>query len=112
VSRDDEIQAILEVGRRTRKPTPRWMWIAAMAVGVICAAGFAVAMLGHPSRPGQAGDPSRPGSRAPGDARDADRSASRPGLGLGLGLLLGAGAGVAIGVAIARQRRHSSRNIP
>ncbi|HEU4726241.1 MAG TPA: hypothetical protein VFT22_00060 [Kofleriaceae bacterium] len=105
MSRDDQIRAILEVGRQTRKPTPRWMWIAAMLVGVLCATGFLVAMLGEraPS--------SRPVAGGPARVPEGARSKPRPGL--GVGLLLGAGAGVVIGVAVARQRRsHSSRNSP
>jgi hypothetical protein len=57
VGRDEEIRAIVEIGRRTRKPNPRWLWIAAALVGVICAIGFAVMMLadaaprGHRDRP-------------------------------------------------------------
>jgi hypothetical protein len=92
-----EIQAIVEVGRRTRKPTPRWLWIAAGIVGVICATGFAVVMLG--------------------DAEPADppvaRRSSTGGGGLGIGLVIGAGGGLVIGFALARQRRdHSSRSRP
>jgi len=112
VARDDEIDAIVEVGRRTRKPTPRWLWIAAVLVGGICAIGFAVAMLaerapaGHP--PGElaghrAGEP----IAGPITGRPTGRS------GLGAGLVIGAGAALVIGFSIARHRRsHSSRNSP
>lgn len=100
MGRDREIQAIVEIGRRTRKPTPRWIWITATLVGVICATGFAVAMLGDREPP----------SHLPSDlvrGRPAARS------GLGIGLVIGAGAGLVIGFSIARQRRsHSSRNSP
>ena len=96
--RDDgheaQIDAIVEVGRRTRQGWPRWLWILAAIVGVICATGFAVVMLA--------------------DARPADHPVARrseSGAGLGTGLVLGAVVGVVIGFAIARQRRdHSSRN--
>ena len=96
MARDDEIAAIVEVGRRTRKPTPRWLWIAASIVGVICTTGFVVMMLG---------------TAEPTDPPVVRRSG--PGSGLGTGLVIGAGAGVAIGFALARQRRdHSSRRRP
>jgi len=95
-----EIQAIVEVGRRTRKPTPRWLWIAAGIVGVICATGFAVVMLGD-------AEPADPPV-----ARRSSSSSSSGG-GLGTGLVIGVGGGVAIGFALARQRRdHSSRSRP
>jgi hypothetical protein len=95
--KDKAIEAILEVGRRTRKPTPRWLWIAAAIVGVICATGFAVVMLGDAE---------------PADPPVARRSSSGGG-GLGIGLVIGAGGGVVIGFALARQRRdHSSRSRP
>jgi hypothetical protein len=114
VGRDDEIQAIVEIGRRTRKPNPRWLWVAATVVGVVCAAGFVVAMLGTP---GASGDPpgaaaSDPPGRLPrhSPGRSVD---GRAGWGLGTGLVLGVGAAIVIGGAVARQRRrHSSRKIP
>lgn len=91
-----QIEAILERGRGTRKPLPRGLWIAAAVVGAICAAGFAVAMLG---------------TAAPGGAQ-ATRSAP-DGAGFGTGIVVGAAGGLAIGFALARQRRdHSSRNSP
>ena len=53
VSRDADIEAILEHGRRTRTPTPRWLWVVAAIVGGICVVGFAIALLG-------AGEPAHP----------------------------------------------------
>jgi hypothetical protein len=104
VGRDDDIQAIVEIGRRTRKPTPRWMWIAAMLVGVICATGFAVVMLGDREPPRRLPD-QRPEHLVGG------RSVA--GSGLGIGLVIGVGAGLVIGFSMARHRRgHSSRNSP
>lgn len=88
VARDDDIRSIVELGRRTRKPTPRWLWIAALVIGVICAAGFAVVMLGE---------------RAPPDPRLTHRPATRSGF--GIGFTVGAGAGVVIGFAIGRHVR-------
>ena len=98
MARDDEIEAIARAGRRTRKATPRWLWLTAALVGVICATGFGVTMLGDV-------EPSvRPVVR---------RSEPGSGTGFGTGLVIGAAGGVAIGFALARQRRdHSSRKRP
>jgi hypothetical protein len=100
MGREEDIEKIVERGRQTRKPTPRWLWIAAVIVGGVCMAGFAIAMFGK---------------REPMATREAatvePRSAG--GSGLGIGLVIGAGVGIVIGVSIARQRRsHSSRNKP
>jgi drug/metabolite transporter (DMT)-like permease len=96
VTREDDIAAIALRGRRTRKRNPRWLWIAAAIIGVVCAAGFVVAMFAD---------------RAPPDHRLQSRAPARPGL--GVGLVIGVAVGLAIGVAVARQRRdHSSRNNP
>jgi hypothetical protein len=96
VTRDDRIEAIVQIGRRTRTAPPRWLWMLAAIVGVICATGFAVVILtdvepaGHP----------------------VERRAA-PASGLGTGLLIGAGGGVVIGFALGRHRRdHSSRKSP
>jgi hypothetical protein len=94
---ESALQAIGERGRRTRKPTPRWLWIAAILVGAVAAAGFAIAMLAE-------GDPSGASQTAP---RASQHS------GLGSGLVIGAVVGLVIGFSIARQRRsHSSRSNP
>ena len=99
---DEAIDRIVEVGRRTRKPTPRWLWIAAIVVGALAAGGFAAAMFAEPP---------------PTTAARAERSPG--GAGLGSGLLIGVALGIVIGYAIARsgsaerQRRdHSSRSSP
>lgn len=90
------ISAIAERGRRTRKRPPRWQWVAAGVVGLICMIGFAAAMLGEP---------------VPGHRRVEPVPVA--GAGLGVGLAIGAGAGLVIGFAIGRHRRdHSSRNSP
>ena len=100
MGRDDDIQAIVELGRRTRQPTARWLSIAAAVVGVICAVCFAVMMLGDREPPRQS--PSHLAERRP-----------EAGAGLGGGLVIGAGGGIVIGFAIGRQRRrHSSRKSP
>jgi hypothetical protein len=97
---DDDIEAIIEVGRQTRTPTPRWLWIAATIVSVICVICFMVMMGGDREIPSD--PPSRPI-----DSRPAASS------GLGIGLAIGVGVGIAIGFSIGRQRRsHSSRNSP
>lgn len=96
VNRDDDLEAILEHGRRTRTPTPRWLWLVAAIVGGGCAVAFAVALLGG-------GDPAH--------AAVEHRPASAGGL--GIGLLIGTCVGIVIGFSIARQRAdHSSRNSP
>lgn len=88
-----KIEAIVELGRRTRARAPRWLWIAAGVVGAICLAGFIAMVLGDREPP-----------RQPVARRPASES------GLGTGLVIGAGMGVVIGFAIGRQRRnHSSR---
>lgn len=93
---EDPIDAIVATGRRTRSAPPRWQWVTAAIVGVICATGFAVVMLGD------AGPSVAPVPRAMGS-----------GAGFGAGLAIGAAGGVAIGFALARQRRdHSSRSRP
>lgn len=90
------IAAIAARARQSRKPTPRWMWIAAAVVGALCAAGFVIFMA-SPGEP-----PAHPLART-----------SDTGSGLGTGLVIGAVVGVVIGFTIARQRGdHSSRNNP
>jgi hypothetical protein len=90
------IDRIVEIGRRTRKPTPRWLWIAAIVVGALAAGGFAAAMFAEPQ---------------PTMASRAERSPR--GAGLGSGLVIGIAVGIVIGYALARQRRdHSSRSSP
>jgi hypothetical protein len=104
VARDEDLQAIAELGRKTRTPTPRWLWITAAVIGAVCAVGFAAMMLG-------ARDPAhRPARQLPSQVVD---SRSVAGGGLGIGLVIGLGVGIVIGFSIARQRRsHSSRNSP
>ncbi|HEY0991691.1 MAG TPA: hypothetical protein VGD80_31780 [Kofleriaceae bacterium] len=88
------IDRIIEVGRRTRTPPSRALWIAAIVVGILAVAGFAIAMLAEP-------EPSERPERLP------------DGSGLLSGLVIGAAVGIVIGYSIARQRRdHSSRNSP
>jgi hypothetical protein len=107
MARDDEIKAIVEAGRRTRKPTPRGLWIAAAIVGVVCATGFAIGMLSDRAPTS--------GSLRRDTAAQADRASDRgSGLRSGLvtGLVIGVVIGIAIGLGITRQRSHSSRNTP
>lgn len=98
--RDDDIEAIVELGRRTRRSLPRGLWIASLVVAAVCAIGFAVVMVSEREAPGAVVSP------------QVER---RPvtGPGLGIGLVIGAGCGIVIGFSIGRQRRsHSSRNSP
>jgi hypothetical protein len=103
MARDDEIQAIVEIGRRTRAALPRGLWLAAAIVGGISTAGLAVAVLGE-SAP------------APGRAHQthAEIQRSSPsGPGWGTGLAVGAAGGLVVGFALGRHRRdHSSRSRP
>lgn len=102
MARDDEIQAIVEIGRRTRAPVPRSLWLAAAIVGGIGTVGLAVALLGEPAP-------------APGRTQ-AQAETQRPspsGLGGGTGLAIGAAGGLVVGFALGRHRRdHSSRSRP
>ena len=100
MARDDEVEAIARIGRRTRKAAPRWLWFMAAAIGVICATGFGVTMLGD-AKP------------SPRPVALRSESGAGQGTGFATGLVIGAGGGLAIGFALARQRRdHSSRRRP
>src|SRR4051812_43775296 len=103
MTRDDEIQAIVEAGRRTRAPVPRSLWIAAAIVGAVGTLGLALAVLGEPARP-----PARAAAQA-----SLERSPSPSSTGWGSGLAVGAVGGLVVGLALGRHRRdHSSRNSP
>src|SRR5262249_8507833 len=101
MSRDAEIAAIVERGRRTRKPLPRGLWIAALIVGAVGAAGFAVTLVsGAEPVPGRV-------------ATTATSPSTRSGTEFAAGLAVGGAAGLVIGLALGRQRRdHSSRSSP
>lgn len=100
MARDDEIQAIVEIGRRTRAAVPRSLWIAAAIVGGVCAAGLGVALLGAPAP-------------APGRAQAQIDLPAPSGTGWGTGLAVGAAGGLVVGFALGRHRRdHSSRSRP
>jgi hypothetical protein len=106
MARDDEIQAIVEIGRRTRAPVPRSLWLAAAIVGGIGTVGLAVALLGEPApAPGR--------TQAQIEAQTEAQRPSPSGLGLGAGLAVGAAGGLVVGFALGRHRRdHSSRSRP
>jgi len=104
VGGDEDIKAIIERGRQTRAPTPRWLWVAATVVSAICVTCFTVMMAGE--RP----TPSHRPSPTPSPTIDSRPAA---GMGLGIGLAIGGVVGIVIGFSIGRQRRdHSSRNSP
>lgn len=102
MTRNDEIQAIVEVGRRTRAPVPRSLWIAAAILGVISTIGLMVALLGEPAQ-------------APAHAQAAARASAQAPSGAGwrTGLAIGAAGGLVVGFALGCHRRdHSSRKRP
>ena len=80
MSRDDDIEAIVEHGRRTRQPPPRWLWLVAGLVGGGLAIAFAIVLFA-------ADDP----------ARSAAGPRPASGGGFGIGLLIGACVGIVIG---------------
>ncbi len=95
VADDAKLREIVETVRRARKPLPRWLWLGALLVGVVCAAGFAWLLLQTP------GTPTTP----------AHHDAGSPGF--ASGALIGILAGFVIGWTLARYRvDHSSRNRP
>jgi hypothetical protein len=100
MTRDDEIQAIVEAGRRTRARLPRSLWIAAAILGAVGTLGLGLALLGEPARaPAHAAAPA-PTERSP------------PGTGWGAGLAIGAAGGLVVGWTLGRHRAHSSRSRP
>lgn len=106
MARDDEIQAIVEIGRRTRAAVPRRLWIAAAIVGGVCTAGLVVALLGEPA-------PGRAQAQAQTHAQTQNNRPAPSGTGWGTGLAVGAAGGLVVGFAFGRHRRdHSSRSRP
>lgn len=49
MSRDDEIRSILERARQTRRPLPRWLWLAAAVVVAITVVAAVAVLLGDPA---------------------------------------------------------------
>lgn len=97
---DARIEAVVAVGRATRRPVARGTWIAAAVVGAVCALGFVLLALGGGSGSGSARAPA-PEVRA--GVRDAGCAG---GLGLGLGL------GGAIGFLLGRRQRSAPLRVP
>ncbi len=98
--RDQRLAEIVSVGRQTRQPVPRGLWLAALVMAVVGAVGFAVVMLATPA----------PAAQGPHLARVPNANTRG---GLDIGLWIAAGGVIAVGFAIARQRAsHSSRNSP
>ena len=96
VADPEKLREIVERARRVRKPLPRWLWIAAVAVGAACIGAFLWLYLQEPGTP-----PTTP----------AHREVAGPGF--ASGVAIGVLAGFLVGWAIARQRAgHSSRNNP
>jgi hypothetical protein len=95
--REQAIEAIIEAARRTRTPTPRWLWILAAVIGIGCAAAFVIALV----------------SGGDGTSHPPPAARGNTGVGFASGIAIGLAAGIAIGYAIARQvRDHSSRSKP
>jgi hypothetical protein len=103
MTRDHEIQAIVEAGRRTRAPVPRSLWIAAAILGAVSTLGLALALLGEPAQAPRAAP------AVPQAVIERPPSAA----GWGTGLAIGAAGGLVAGFALGRHRRdHSSRSRP
>jgi MFS family permease len=89
---EQAIAAISASAKQARKPTPRWMWLAAALLGIGGAIAFAVAMLTTP-------DASEP---------TTDVARGNTGRGFGAGLVIGLVAGIGIGVAVGKS--HGKRD--
>lgn len=109
MDREAAARAIAETAKRTRKPLPRGLWIAAIVVAVVCVGALAIAWFGgagsaavtaHAARPGLPLSHAPPGLDAP--------SHLTIGGGFGTGLLIGVGVGIVIGSLIALRKRDST----
>ena len=49
MGRDEDIRAIIARARQTRRPLPRWLWLAAAVVVAICIVAAASILLGKPA---------------------------------------------------------------
>ena len=91
MDREAAARAIAENAKRARPPTPRWLWLLALVVGVACVAGLAIGWIED---------------RHTATLHPLARRAAEHESGFWLGLLVGLGIGVAItSVALARKRR-------
>ncbi len=43
--RDPAIEAILDEGRKTRKPLPRGLWVVSIAIAVVCVVALAIGLV-------------------------------------------------------------------
>lgn len=92
---EEKLAELVARARQVRKPLPRWLWIAALGLGVACLGAFAWIYL---QPVGTATTPPRHEVEGPGFAS---------------GAAIGVLAGFLVGWAIARQRAdHSSRSKP
>ena len=95
VADEEKLAELVARARQVRKPLPRWLWAAALVLGVACLGAF-VWMYLQPV--GTATTPPRHDVEGPGFAS---------------GAAIGALAGFLVGWAIARQRAdHSARSRP
>ena len=95
VADEAKLREIVETARRGRKPMSRRLWVGALVVGAVCAAGFVWLLV---QESGPATTPPHHAVAGPGFAS---------------GALIGAIAGFVVGWALARYSAdHSSRKSP
>jgi hypothetical protein len=87
--REAAAKRIAASARAVRRPLPRWLWIAALAVAAICVGALAIGWLTAPSEP----------SSVP-----ATTPSATTGLGAVAYAILAGAAGVGIGIALGRRR--------
>ncbi|MGE5184184.1 MAG: hypothetical protein ACM31C_19075 [Acidobacteriota bacterium] len=93
MDREAEARAIVERARAARRPTPRWLWTAAIVVSLVCVGSLVIGYLlgGRTSEAPRIGRPV------------ADVSGGLGGF--GIGLVVGIAVGIALGSVIALRRR-------
>ena len=92
VDREAAARAIIETAKRGRPPTPRWVWLAALAVAAVCVGALAIGWLATDEDPAT-------------HAVSHPRAAAPSRNGFGAGVTVGFAAGVAVGAALWLRRR-------